>query len=107
VFNTANLNVTWYDEKTNLIHYLYMYEEGKRKTVSPQPPRAGGIFETMVKTRQSIVMNTVEDLQKLNAIMPLPGTKASMSSIEVPIISSDKVLGGIGIDNFECALRAE
>jgi GAF domain-containing protein/DNA-binding response OmpR family regulator/anti-sigma regulatory factor (Ser/Thr protein kinase) len=101
VFNTANLNVTWYDEKTNLIHYLYMYEEGERKTVSPQPPRAGGIFETMVKTRQSIVLNTIEDLQKLNAVMPLPGTKASMSSIEVPIISSDKVLGGIGIDNFE------
>ena len=33
--------------------------------------------------------------------IPLPGTKASRSSIEVPIISGDRVLGGIGIDNFE------
>ncbi|HEY9527041.1 MAG TPA: GAF domain-containing protein, partial [Anaerolineales bacterium] len=101
VFNTPNLNITWYDEKANLLHYLYIYERGKRKTVIPQPPRAGGIFETLVATRQPIVMNTVEELTKLNATIPLPGTEASQSSIEVPIISSDRVLGGIGIDNFE------
>src|SRR5687768_15117421 len=101
VFNTPNLNITWYDEKAHLIHYLYIYEYGKRKSVDPQPPRAGGIFETLVRTRQPIVMNTVEDLENLNATIPLPGTKASKSSIEVPIISSDRVLGGIGIDNFE------
>src|SRR5918994_936261 len=101
VFNTPNLNITWYDKNANLLHYLYIYERGKRKTVIPQPPRAGGIFETLVATRQSIVMNTVEELTKLNATIPLPGTEASKSSIEVPIISSDRVLGGIGIDNFE------
>ena len=101
VFNTPNLNITWYDEKANLLHYLYIYERGKRKTVIPQPPRAGGIFETLVATRQPIVMNTVAELTKLNATIPLPGTEASKSSIEVPIISSDRVLGGIGIDNFE------
>ncbi|HET6594687.1 MAG TPA: GAF domain-containing protein, partial [Anaerolineales bacterium] len=52
VFNTPNLNITWYDEKENLIHYLYIYEYGKRKRVEPQPPRPGGIFETLVVTRQ-------------------------------------------------------
>ena len=101
VFNTPNLNITWYDEKANLIHYLYIYEYGQRKTVDPQPPRSGGIFETLARTRQPIVLNTVEDLTKLNAITPLPGTAATKSSIEVPIISSDRVRGGIGIDNFE------
>jgi GAF domain-containing protein/DNA-binding response OmpR family regulator len=101
VFDTPNLNITWYEEKANLIHYLYIYEHGKRQTVDPQPPRSGGIFETLVTTRQPIVLNTVEDLTKLNAIIPLPDTAATKSSIEVPIISSDRVLGGIGIDNFE------
>ncbi len=101
VFDTPNLNITWYDEKTNLIHYLYMYEHDQRVTVGPQPPRAGGIFETLTRTRLPIVMNTVEDLENLNATIPLPGTKASKSSIEVPIISGNIVLGGIGIDNFE------
>ena len=101
VFNTPNLNITWYDEKANLIHYLYLYEHGKRITVEPQPPRPGGIFEALVRTRQPIVINTVEDAKKLNAAIPLPGTAATKSSIEVPIISSDRVLGNIGIDNFE------
>jgi GAF domain-containing protein/CheY-like chemotaxis protein len=101
VFNTPNLNITWYDEKANLIHYLYIYEYGQRKVVDPQPPRPGGIFETLVATRQPIILNTAEDLRKLNAVTPLPGTAASKSSIEVPIISNDKVLGDIGIENFE------
>jgi GAF domain-containing protein/CheY-like chemotaxis protein len=101
VFNTPNLNITWYEEKANLLHYLYIYEHGKRKSVTPQPPRAGGIFETLVATRRSIIMNTADELTKLNALIPLPGTEASKSSIEVPIISSDRVLGGIGVDNFE------
>src|SRR5215213_58745 len=101
VFHTPNLNITWYDEKSNLIHYLYIYEHGKPVTVDPQPPRPDGIFETLIRTRQPIVLNTIEELTKLNAIAPLPGTAVSKSSIEVPIISSDRVLGGIGIDNFE------
>jgi GAF domain-containing protein/DNA-binding response OmpR family regulator len=101
VFNTPNLNITWYDEKTNLLHYLYLYEYGQRMVVDPQPPRPGGIFERLVATRQPIILNTVEELRELNAVTPLPGTAASKSSIEVPIISSDKVLGDIGIENFE------
>src|SRR5215207_1108477 len=101
VFATPNLNITWYDERVNLLHYLYVYEQSKRIVVDPQPPRAGGIFETLAKTRQPIVLNTVEDLAKLNATIPWPGTAATKSSIEVPIISNDRVLGGISIDNFE------
>ncbi|HEX6035521.1 MAG TPA: GAF domain-containing protein, partial [Anaerolineales bacterium] len=101
VFNTPNLGITWYDETTNLIHYLYTYEYGKRVTIDPQPPRPGGIFEAFVKTRQPIVINTVEDAKKLNAAIPFPGTAATRSSIEVPIISSDKVLGGISINDFD------
>src|SRR6266498_2465214 len=101
VFNTSNLNITWYDDKANLIHYLYIYEYGKRKTVDPQPPRPGGIFEAWITTRQPVVINNVEDAKKLNATIPLPGTAVTKSSIEVPVISSGKVLGGIGIDNFE------
>ncbi len=30
VFNTPNLAINWYDEKANLIHYLYVYEHGSR-----------------------------------------------------------------------------
>jgi GAF domain-containing protein len=98
VFNTPNLGINWYDEKANLLHYLYNYEHGKRLTIDPLPPRSGGMFETMVKTRQPIVYNTLAEFGEREL---LPGTDASKSLISVPIISSDRVLGNIGMENYE------
>jgi GAF domain-containing protein/CheY-like chemotaxis protein len=100
VFNTPDLGIRWYDEKTNLIHYLYEYEHGKRLIIMPQAPRQGGIFEIMNRTRQPIILNKIEDYLKFNS-PAMPGTDQSKSSIGVPIISSDRVLGVISMENYE------
>ena len=97
VFATPDLGINWYDEKANLLHYLYAYEHGKRLSIAPRPPAPGGLFETMARTRQPQVLNTA-DMQGVSAI---PGTDQSKSMIAVPIISSDRVLGMIGIENYE------
>jgi len=100
VFNTPDLAIRWYDEKANLNHYLYTYEHGKRLTIAPRPPVPGGQFETMRRTRGPIVFNTASDY----ATIPggaLPGTDLSKSMIAVPIISSDRVLGTIALENYE------
>jgi GAF domain-containing protein len=100
VFNTPDLAIRWYDEKANLNHYLYTYEHGKRLTIAPRPPVPGGQFETMRRTRGPIVFNTASDY----ATIPggaLPGTDLSKSLIAVPIISSDRVLGSIALENYE------
>jgi PAS domain S-box-containing protein len=100
VFKTPDLGITWYDEKTNLLHYLYSYEHGERLTISPMPPAPGGSFESMVITHQPAVLNTVEDYAK-EGYLTIPGTDQSKSMISVPIISSDRVLGLIGMENYE------
>ncbi|HZM20403.1 MAG TPA: GAF domain-containing protein, partial [Anaerolineales bacterium] len=100
VFNTPDLGINWYDEKTNLLHYLYNYEHGKRLTIAPRPPTPGGTFETVTKTRQPTIEKTAEYLARLN-ITVFPGTDQSKSMISVPIISSDRVLGTIGMENYE------
>lgn len=42
VFNTPDLMITWYEEKTNLVHYLYAIEHGKKiNGISPTSPNAG------------------------------------------------------------------
>jgi len=99
VFKTPDLGISWHDEKANLIHYLYAYKHGKRLTISPRQPTPGGMFETHIKTRQPIVMNTADYLAK-TGVETTPGTDQS-KSISVPIISSDRVLGMIGIENHE------
>jgi GAF domain-containing protein/CheY-like chemotaxis protein len=100
VFNTPDLGIRWHDEETNLSHYLYAYEHGKRLTIAPRPPTPGGLFETMRRTRQPLILNTAVDYAKMQG-GTVPGTDASKSLIAVPIISSDRVLGTIVIENYE------
>ena len=100
VFNTPDLAITWYEEKANLSHYLYSYEHGKRLTLPSEPPTPGGIFETLRRTRQPVVLNTQADYLKTNTTI-FEGTDQSKSMITVPIISSDHVLGMIAMENYE------
>lgn len=100
ILNTADLTIGWYDQKSNLIHYFYAYEHGKRLNISTRGPRSGGILLTILKTRQPLVFNNVADFARHNALAT-PGTDQSQSAAAVPIISSDRVLGLITIENHE------
>ncbi|MDX1418048.1 MAG: GAF domain-containing protein, partial [Candidatus Promineifilaceae bacterium] len=100
VFDTPDFIISWYDERDNLMHYLYFYEHGQRLEIPSQPPAAGGIFDTMVQTRQPIVLNNADDFAQIN-IPLLPGKQRSKSMLSVPIISADRVLGLMGMENFE------
>ncbi len=100
VLNTSDLGIGWYDEKTNLMHYLYQYEHGRRLEIPPLPPSAGGQFETMRRTKQPFVLNTVTAYEKVGMQL-IPGTDQSKSMASVPIISSDRVLGAITLENYE------
>ena len=100
VFHTPTFGISWYEEKANLVHYLYAYEQGKRIIVGPMPPTPGGIYETEMRTRQPVVFNTTADFIKLNAA-PLPGGEQGKSMISVPIMIGDRFLGDIGMADFE------
>jgi PAS domain S-box-containing protein len=100
VFNTGDIGMTWYDEKAKLIHFLYTYEHGRRLTVPTQPPLPGGIIETLDKTRKPWVLNTTAALEE--AKIPLvPGTDPCKSMVAIPIISSDRLIGSLQLENHE------
>ena len=100
VLNAGDLGIAWYDEKANLMHYLYTYEHGERIEIPPTPPIPGGQFETMRKTRQPFVLNSTAEFERAG-LPVLPGTDQSQSVASVPIISSDRVLGAISLENYE------
>jgi hypothetical protein len=56
VFDTPDLGISWYDDKANLLHYLYNYEHGKRLVIAPLPPTPGGMFETSSPARPWILI---------------------------------------------------
>jgi GAF domain-containing protein/CheY-like chemotaxis protein len=98
VFDTPDLTIAWFDERTNLLHPLYAFEHGKRLAIAPYHPRPGGTFETMTRTRLPEVLNRATDYARVHA-SALPGTDQSKSMIGVPIISGDRVRGLISIEN--------
>jgi GAF domain-containing protein/CheY-like chemotaxis protein len=100
IFNTPDLMICWYEGRVNLVHYLYLYEHGKRVKVPSIPPTPGGKFELMKANHQPVIFNTPADYKKMNA-PTLIGTDQSRSLVAVPIISSDQVLGMIQLENFE------
>jgi signal transduction histidine kinase/CheY-like chemotaxis protein len=100
VFNTPDLMIGWYDPEADLMHYLYLCEHGERLTVPSIPPLKGGKFQTMQKTRQPIVFNTLADYETVYSTI-IPGTDQSKSLVAVPIINGDRVLGLIQLENFE------
>ncbi|MEP6702779.1 MAG: GAF domain-containing protein, partial [Betaproteobacteria bacterium] len=100
VFPTPDITINWYEEKSNTLNYLYCFEHGKRLPSIVQAPNPGGLFETMRKTRQPIVINTRAEMETRQATA-IAGTDLSVSLASVPIISSDRVLGLINLENYE------
>ncbi|MEI7990015.1 MAG: GAF domain-containing protein, partial [Chloroflexota bacterium] len=100
VFNVPDLFINWYEEKTNLVHYLYSYEHGVRLKINPLPPTPGGLYEKMSVSRQPIVWNTEVEGNEVSG-GTIPGTDASKSGISIPVISSNRVLGSVQLENYE------
>ena len=100
VFSTGDIGIRWYDDKTNLVHYLYQYEHGKRFQQSPMPPTPGGFFVRMLETRETFIANSRAEMTA-HGISAIPGTDLSRSIVTVPIIGSNRVIGSIALENYE------
>ena len=98
VFHTDDMGIRWVDPKTGLVHYLYEYEHGVRRSYPPMPLQPGGTFSKMVNTRQPVLLrNRAEADASGFEIIGDP----SLSSVYAPIVGSDRVCGQIALYNYE------
>ncbi|NJC96047.1 MAG: GAF domain-containing protein [Anaerolineae bacterium] len=100
VFKTGDLGIDWYDEEAKLVHFLYSYEHGKRLSLPSLPLGPGKMHEALSQKRQPIIFKNIGEMAAMN-YLALPGTDQSKSGIVVPIISGDRVLGAISIEDFK------
>jgi GAF domain-containing protein/CheY-like chemotaxis protein/tetratricopeptide (TPR) repeat protein len=100
VFRTSDMGIRWHDPQADLIHFLYEYEHGVRMRHAPMTPVPGGAWERIVATRQPIVSHTRAHARELGLGI-VPGTDESHSTVFVPILSSDRVLGIIIMEDYE------
>jgi GAF domain-containing protein/CheY-like chemotaxis protein len=100
VFNTGDIGIRWHDASSNLLHYLYEYEHGARLQIPSRPPGDSATWRHLLQTRQPIVNNSRAESEAMG-IFTLPGTDASKSSLHVPIIGGDSLLGWIVMEDYE------
>jgi GAF domain-containing protein len=100
LFDTQDLGITWYEEKANHVHFLYAREHGERLSFESKPPQPGGLYDAMRKTHAPCLFRTQRDYQRLS-MTAQPGTDCSRSAMFVPILSGERFLGDISIENYE------
>jgi len=100
VLRTDNIGIRWRDQKTDLVHYLYEIEHGRRISAAPHPVREGGPGARMEATRQPIVYHNAAEMAA-DGISAIAGTDSSLSCVFVPILGGDRMLGGIVVEDYE------
>ena len=63
--NSKDNSIRWYDQETNLLHFLYTYRHGERVILSPKPPLPKRyVFNRLNNTRQPVIWNSVDEREK-------------------------------------------
>ena len=98
ILKTEEIGIRLYDEQSDLVHYLYEFEHGQRLSIPAMKPSA--LFRQQQQTHLPIFGKTSEISVKYGLIN-VPGTEISKALANVPIISGDKVIGGISVEDYE------
>ena len=100
VFHTGDIGIRWNDEQAALVHYLYLYEHGVRIRPEPTPLDPDSAIVKAMQARRPFDLNSPAEAEALG-IGVIPGTDRTQSSVFVPIVGSDRVLGMIAIENYQ------
>jgi signal transduction histidine kinase len=102
IFRRADVWIRIYDPMTNLIHFPFAYESGKRLSVASYRPRKGGFDEHVMRTRETLLINTnmAHAFEKFGASV-IPGTHMEKSGVWVPLVVGEEARGIINLFDVE------
>jgi GAF domain-containing protein len=96
VLNTGDIGIRWFDREHDRIHFLYELEHGVRLQIPSNMPRRS--WAQIDSERAPRLCNTAAEVAALGVVA---GTDSSLSSLQVPIVAGDHVLGSIIVESFE------
>ena len=102
IFHQADVSIRIFEPQTNLEYFPYMYENGKRVSVNPEPIGDKGFGPHVFHTRETLVINEnmMQEMEKYGSYV-LPGTQAEKSAVYVPLIIGEQVRGLIALGDYE------
>ncbi len=100
LFRTGDIGIRWRDEKTELVHHLYIYEHGERLSFPPSKYNPDSkLVLALLKGAPVVIRNQAE--ADVLGIKTAPGTDSSLSSVFLPIFLGDRLLGSLVLESFE------
>ena len=92
IFSDADIvNIRIYDPQTDLLHFPYFWQNGRRIRIEPQ--RLAGFSAHVIRTRETLLLdeNIAQQREKYGA-KTLPGLRPAKSGVMVPLIVGDQVV---------------
>ena len=99
VFQTDNIGIRWTDEAAGVHRYLYEYEHGVRLQLPPTPIEENRVRARM-KSGECVVLQTPAEMEGFG-LKPIPGTDTGKSVAFVPIMSGERLLGSIVLEDYQ------
>ncbi|NOH02952.1 MAG: GAF domain-containing protein [Chloroflexi bacterium] len=99
-FKAENLTIGIHDPNTNMIHFPYDFQDNAHRR--DEPIRYGeGITSKIMEMKKPLIINEdwVNMTQKMGAIYM--SKVPAKSSVFVPIMTDERVIGVVGLDNAE------
>lgn len=103
IMDAQNLYVALYDENTNMIEFPFFLDNGSRISM-PSRELGNGLTDYIIRNRESLLFNdnVVKLTKNLGVDMVVKG-KAPKCWLGVPMISQDKVIGVMSVQNTDRA----
>lgn len=107
--NTSTIIFSLFDDQTNLIHPAYLHHEGQIVDISklnpiPLEPPGKGFQSQAIRSKKPLIINNLQkDLDEKVSNYQKFGTDkdGTQSSIYVPMLARNKVLGVINLQSFQ------
>ncbi|MES3015747.1 MAG: GAF domain-containing protein, partial [Pseudomonadota bacterium] len=100
VMHSRDVGIDWFDHETRVVKYIYAVEHGQRLQLPDMRNDSVERWANRVARRSPLVLNSLVEQAAAGATV-VQGTDTALSVIMVPILSGDRALGQVLIENHE------
>jgi signal transduction histidine kinase/DNA-binding response OmpR family regulator len=100
VFESDDLSIRWWDESLRLETQPYHFEHGVRLAMPATTLPVGNPKARVYEARRTVIYNSVAD-QRAVGLTAAPGTDQARSLVNVPMLSGERVIGSVILEDHE------
>ena len=100
VLHSQDIDIRLYDPATQQVFFPYLKDRGQRISAPPVP--LGGVSKVVIESGQTWLVNEgIERRMAEIGSFSIPGTQMEKSFIAVPIVAGGRVVGLVGVGDYE------